>query len=183
MRNLLILTMFSLSSCYYIGKNYNNPPQPPSYGQKVWGNKPVYESLDKGKRIEYIAGKQPIKQAGNIYAFGRYIFQVDAGNGIHVTDNSVPSHAERIGFISIAGCSQISMKGSYLYTNSMADLVTIDLSDPVHPQLVDRIKEAFPEFNYITVQPNEPGYYECPRYDSLVVSWVKDSIYMSCYRN
>jgi hypothetical protein len=187
MRNFLLLAMFGLSSCFYLGKNYNRPPEQPYVTQKVWGNKPVYASLEKGKEIRYIAGKQHIRQAGNIYAFGRYIFQVDEGRGIHVIDNAVPSQADRIGFISVAGCSQISMKGNYLYTNSMSDLVTVDLSDPVHPQLVNRIERAFPEFEYLYTtaqQPNEPGYYECPRYDSLVVGWVKDSIYYTgCYKN
>lgn len=141
--------------------------------------------MSEAKKIDYIAQKKPIQQAGNIYAFGRYIFQVDVGRGIHVIDNSVPAQADRIGFIAINGCEQISIRGAYLYTNSFSDLVTLNISDPTHLVEVSRVPGAFPElmYSYPMVQPEEIGYYECPTYDSIVVGWVKDSIYASCYKN
>src|SRR5207253_1944522 len=127
---------------------------------------------------------QPVVQAGNIYAFGHYIFQVDVGRGIHVIENTNPAQADRIGFITVNGCTQLSIKGKYLYTNSMADLVTLDISNPAHVHEVNRVLSAFPEFQYYypLAQPEETGYYTCPRYDSVVVGWVKDSIYASCFK-
>jgi hypothetical protein len=175
--------MLLLYSCYWT-RPYEGPIEPQMPLQKVWGNKPVYAAADVAREIAYTPQKQPIGQAGNIYAFGYYIFQVDVGRGIHVIDNSDPAQAERIGFITVNGCAQLSIKGKYLYTNSLTDLVTLDISDPAHVQEVSRVASAFPEFqyNYPMVQPGDTGYYECPRYDSVVVSWVKDSIYASCYK-
>lgn len=175
--------MFLLVSCYWTHP-YEGTQQPPVILQKVWGSKPVYAAKDVAKEISYIAEKHPIIEAGTIYARGNYIFQIDVGRGIHVINNTIPAQAKRIGFISVNGCNQISIKGNYLYTNSMTDLVTLDISDPVHLHEISRVPDAFPEFqfNYPLVQPEESGYYTCPGYDSVVVGWVKDSIYNACYK-
>lgn len=179
---LLFLLIIGLSSCWtwgYNGDDYYGPSIP---AHKVWGSRPVYDDKQTAKTVAYLPGKQPLQQAGNIYAFGRYIFQVDVGNGIHVIDNSNPATADRIGFIVLRGCSQLSIRGAYLYTNSLDDLVTLDLSDPAQPREVNRVAGAFPEmiYNYPLAQPADTGYFICPRYDSVVVSWVKDSIYATC---
>ncbi|MEP7232960.1 MAG: hypothetical protein ABI691_22060 [Ginsengibacter sp.] len=177
---LLFLSLFLISCWKPYGGGYNAQPQ-----QKVWGSKPVYTAEHEAKQILYDPHKNPLIQAGNIYAFGKYIFQVDVGRGIHVIDNTTPSASDRIGFITVKGCEQISIRGTYLYTNSYADLVTLDISNPLNMREVNRVSNAFPEFqyNYPLVQPEESGYYECPRYDSVVVGWVKDSVYMNCFKN
>lgn len=184
---LLLFAVLVLCACRWrnSGYGFTEGGPPLLQAQKVWGSKPVYAAVNTAKQISYSAQKQPVTQAGNIYAFGNYIFQVDVGRGIHVIDNTVPAQAERIGFITVNGCAQLSIKGSYLYTNSIADLVTLDISDPAHVHEVSRVAGAFPEFqyNYPLVQPEETGYYTCPIYDSVVVGWVKDSIYASCYKN
>ena len=183
MKNLLfLLCIILLSSCFKI---FN--PDGHSRGQRVWGNKPVYEAIAAAKKILYDPVKHPLINAGNIYAFKNYIFQIDVGRGIHVIDNSVPSNAERIGFITINGSSQISIQGNYLYTNSYTDLVTIDISDPKNMKIVSTVPKAFPDMamSYPLSEPEESGYYECPQFvsDSVVVGWVKDSIWQGCYKN
>lgn len=179
---LLLLVTIGLCSCWNWDPHGYYGPEPPRH--KVWGLKPVYAAKTSAKTIQYLPGKQPLKQAGNIYAFRRYIFQVDVGNGIHVIDNTDPATADRVGFIVLHGCAQLSIRGNYLYTNSLDDLVTLDLSDPAQPREVNRVAGAFPEmnYNYPLAQPADTGYYICPRYDSVVVDWVKDSIYASCYK-
>jgi LVIVD repeat len=177
---LLFFSILFLYSCWKPNtRDYSNQPQ-----QKVWGSKPVYAAESVAKHIQYSPQKHALIQAGNIYAFGKYIFQVDVGRGIHVINNTVPLTADRIGFITVNGCEQISIKGTYLYTNSFADLVTLDISDPVNLREVSRIPNAFPEFtnNYPLIQPEENGYYICPQTDSVVVGWVKDSINSGCYK-
>ena len=51
-------------------------------------------------------------------------------------------------------------------------------------KVVSRVAGAFPEFlyNYPLAEPDDPGYYECPRTDSVVVGWVKDSVIANCYK-
>jgi hypothetical protein len=185
MKPVFLLCMVTcLTSCWKYPPNYTRNNNQPS-AQKVWGNKPIYAAIAKAKQITYIAQKQPIKEAGNIYAKGNFIFQVDVGRGIHVIDNTIPAKADRVGFITVNGCSQMSIRGNYLYTNSIADLVTIDITDPLNLREVNRIPNAFPEFNYNypLIQPSEKGYYTCPGTDSIVIGWVKDSIYTTCYKS
>ena len=178
---LLFCFVLSLISCW------KDPVRPyyPNRGEKVWGSKPVYASIEVAKKILYDPAKHSIVAAGNIYAYNNYLFQVDVGRGIHVIDNTIPSKADRIGFITINGCSQVSIRGSYLYTNCFTDLVTINIADPLQMKIESTVKNAFPDMyvNYPLIQPEEPGYYECPRYDSIVVNWVKDSVYKNCYKN
>ena len=171
----LLSLSFLFASCFDPVNNYY-----PVSTQKVLGNKPVYGEYSEAIKISYEPEKHPILYPGNIYAFQNFVFQVDVGHGIHVIDNSQPSGADRIGFIRINGCQQISVKGTYLYTNSYKDLVTLDISIPAHLRVVSRIPNAFPDFS---AEPEESGYFECPNADSVVVGWVQDSVTMNCYKN
>ncbi|MBA4167331.1 MAG: hypothetical protein H0X41_07305 [Chitinophagaceae bacterium] len=153
-------------------------------GPKVMGYKPVYAPFSDAKNIVYDQHKHQVRDGGNIYTYHQFIFQVDVGRGIHVINNANPAQADRVGFITVNGCAQISIQNSYLYTNSYSDLVVIDISDPVHLKEVSRTPNAFPDFtyDYPLSTPDESGYYDCPRFDSAVIGWVKDSVYASCYK-
>lgn len=178
---LFLLTVISFASCWTkIKPSYT----PEMYG-KVWGSKPIYGIDSLVKRFVYTSVAQPVINPGNIYVKGNYIFQSETGRGIHVIDNTTPAVAKRIGFIVMNGSSQISIKSNFLYTNSYDDLVVIDMSDVKNIKEVKRIKGAFPEGrnSYYFIQPQESGYYECPRLDSFVVGWKKDSVYQACYKN
>ena len=175
MKYILLLIPVVVCSCWNYDRTRYLYPQ-----QKVWGSKPVYGSKSEVQKISYDPNKHPNQNPGNIYAYGKYIFQIDFGLGIHVIDNSSPTHADRVGFIRLNGCQQISIRGQYLYTNSYKDLVTLDISDPANIRELSRTPDAFPDFY---AEPPEPGYYTCPQGDSVVVGWVKDSIYFSCYKN
>ena len=170
-----------LLSCWKPYGEYDNS----TYGNKVWGYKPVYATEAVAKKVSYTPGARQVISGGNIYAFQNYIFQIDPGLGIHVIDNHQPSAAHRIGFINAKGCSQISIKEDKLYTNSYDDLVVLDFSDLNNVKEYSRLKGVFTEYRYGSpiAQPPTSGYYECPHYDSLVVGWVKDSIYQACYKN
>lgn len=182
MRLLLIVAiLLSFSSCW----NKVKPNSNINYGRiRVWGNKPIYDEISDAKRIIYIDSALPVVNPGNIYAKGNFIYQLELGKGIHVIDNSVPTQAHRIGFITVNGSSQISIKGNYLYTNSFDDLMVIDISGGNSIHIVKRMEGALPEarYTYFYSQPTESGYYECPSYDSVVIGWKKDSIWESCFK-
>lgn len=179
-----LILLFFLSSCWKWKIDLGNTNPGIINNTRVWGNKPIYETIIKAKNISYSNLPRKVVNAGNIYIKDNYIFQVETGTGIHVIDNSNPAAAHRIGFITINGCSQISIKGNSLYSNSYDDLVVVDLTDPTNLKEVSRVKGAFPEGarEYFYIQPPEQGAYECPRYDSLVVGWRKDSINAGCWR-
>ena len=172
----------TLTSCWKYTNN-NNTGEPVYTGQKVWGYKPVYATESAAKKISSLTSPKTAVSYGNIYAFSNYIFQIDPGLGIHVINNSIPSFAHKIGFITVQGCSQISIKNDKLYTNSYDDLVVLDFSDLQNVQEYSRLKGVFTEYKYgspISTPPGR-GYYECPSYDKLVTGWVMDSVYTSCY--
>ena len=179
---LWMLMAVILTSCWkYPGQNQGTINY---ITTKVWGYKPVYGVDSSAKKISYTSSPQPAINQGNIYAFRNYIFQLDPGFGIHVIDNSTPSTAHKIGFITVKGCSQISIKDDKLYTNSYDDLVVLDFSNLQDLHEYSRLKGVFSEYRYgspISLPPAN-GYYECPTYDKLVTGWVKDSINMSCLR-
>ena len=177
--SVTIIFLLVLVSCFKFDYWRNHPSS-----QKVWGSKPIYSKDSTIRQIKYTNGKRPVISAGNICVYNNYIFQVDKGSGIHIIDNTIPANADRVGFINLLGCSQVSIKGNYLYSNFLNDLVTLDISKIMNVKEVSRIQNAFPENLSKFEQPIESGYYECPVYDSIVIGWVKDSISIySCYKN
>ncbi|MES2849525.1 MAG: hypothetical protein V4685_10750 [Bacteroidota bacterium] len=149
------------------------------------GYKPVYGIDSILKKITYSNTPQATVDAGNIYVKGNYLYQVETGKGIHVINNANPSMAAKVGFITINGCSQISIKGNILYSNNYDDLVMVDIGNSNTIREVARTKNAFVmgRYNYPHSTPPEPGYYQCPVSDSLVIGWVKGSVYSHCYKN
>jgi hypothetical protein len=131
---------------------------------------------------------QPVQHPGKIYVKGTLIFQNELGKGIHVIDNTDPATAKRIGYISLLGNTEMSIKENYLYANSFTDLVIIDVSDWRNPVEVKRIKKAFIQgmtasAYYFIPLPEHGVRYECPNYfTGILTGWVKDSVYSySCY--
>ncbi|HNR16170.1 MAG TPA: hypothetical protein PKG90_05870 [Chitinophagaceae bacterium] len=178
---LILCSVIFLASCWDF--NRKNIP-PPDNQPKVLGYKPVYGAEVFAKDILYSATALPVINGGNIYAFQNYLFQVENGYGIHVIDNTNPSNAARIGFITVKGCSQMSIKNDKLYTNSYDDLIVLDFSNLSNIQIVSRLKGIFQEYRYGSpiAEPPVSGYYECPRTDSFVVKWIRDSVNQYCYK-
>lgn len=178
-----LFLLIAFSSCWPKPKPYNTNPI------HTYGFKPVLSSRVAAKEIRYIDSVFPVSFPGNIYAMGNTIYQLDIGKGIHIIDNSIPSQAHRTGFIRVYGSSQLSIKDHYLYTNSYNELVVLDIATPNTANIVSRVADAFPNgyTDYIYMEPLESGYYECPREsaytDSVIVGWVKDSIWTTCYKN
>lgn len=171
--------IFLLVSCWDFRK------QPLYKPHKVLGYKPVYSNDSSLLRVQAM-GPQPVKFPGKIYIKGTLIFQNDIGYGIHVINNSDPSVASRIGFIQLRGNSEMSIKGNYLYANSYADLVVIDISNWRNVTEVKRIRNAFTQghtiYNFIPL-PEHKVYYDCPNFNNgIQIGWVRDSVNeTSCY--
>jgi hypothetical protein len=172
--------MLLLSSCWKWPLTNIDPSTP----NKVYGNKVIYMPVSAARQISYSPLAVSVVNPGKIYVKDNFIYQVEQGKGIHIIDNTVPSSAGRIGFISIYGCTEISILGNYLYTNNLDELVVIDIRNLSNVNVVKRTK-TFPGGLYDYYQAQNPpsrGYYECPRADSGVVAgWRKDSLITGCY--
>ena len=112
---------------------------------------------------------------GKIYIKGDTIFINEKYKGIHVFDNSNPSKPKNIGFITIPGCIDISMKNNVLYADNSVDLVAIELSNNLaNLKVTERLREIFPE---LTAPDNRVLQSQYNRYNrpenTIIVGWEK----------
>ncbi|KXK42311.1 MAG: LVIVD repeat-containing protein [Bacteroidetes bacterium OLB11] len=137
---------------------------------EVQGYAPVYADKTEMYKIESQAPR-PIVNGGKIYAFQNYTFQVEVGVGIHVIEASDLSNPTKVAFISVPGCSEISIRNNILYTNNYTDLVGIDLSNLQTAKIASRLEKTFQMIDQDA--PDEQGvYFECVDKDKgMVIAW------------
>jgi hypothetical protein len=141
----------------------------------VQGYAPIYASRQSINTITAQA-PMPTTQPGKIYAFGRYLFQVENGSGIHIIDNIDPATARKIAFLKVPMATEIAIKQNFLYTNNLNDLVVFDLSNITAPQLVNRIADAFPAIDQ-TYPPVSRTSFECADASKgVVIGWEQKMI-------
>ncbi|MFC2086557.1 hypothetical protein ACFLSA_00110 [Bacteroidota bacterium] len=129
--------------------------------------------LDKGI---FADSPRNIVNTGKIYYKDSLIFLGERFKGFHVIDNHDPSNPVNVGFISIPGSIDISIKGTYLYTDNATDLISIDISEfPNSVAITKRIEKIFPEptppdlnfIPYIFSKDKRPR-------NTVIVNWVKE---------
>lgn len=136
---------------------------------------PVYASAEAINDIGMAPPKATTK-AGKIYAYNQYLFQVEQTEGIHIINNSNPQAAHKVGFLKVPQCSEIAIKGGYLYTNHVDDLVVFNLANIAEPQLVKRLEGAFPQVDQ-SYPPFSNTYFECADpAKGVVVRWEQKMI-------
>lgn len=101
--------------------------------------RPLKISKAEFKNSVDIIAPRPIEESGKIYAYQNYIFVNDKYRGVHVIDNSNPKAPKKVSFIKIAGNVDISVKGDYLYADSITDLMVLDISDINNIKIVNRL--------------------------------------------
>jgi hypothetical protein len=103
---------------------------------------PITMSLEDFKNSVDIVAPKPINESGKIYAYENYIFVNDKYKGVHVIDNSDPGSPQKIAFIKIAGNVDISIKGNFLYADSLTDLMVLDISEINAIRIVNRFEDV-----------------------------------------
>jgi len=136
---------------------------------------PVYAAPEAINDIG-IAPAKTTTNAGKIYAYNNYLFQVEQAEGIHIIDNTNPAQARKIAFLKVPLCAEIAIRGGYLYTNNADDLVVFNLTSIETPQLVKRLEGAFPYINQ-EFPPYSNTFFECPDpAKGVVVRWEQKLI-------
>jgi hypothetical protein len=131
---------------------------------------PVYSTSPDDKKVE-LQLPQPITNGGKIATLGNYVFQVENDKGIHIIDYSNPAAPVKKGFIKSFLCRELAIKGNYIYTNNLADLVVIDISNVNTVSVSSRINNAFPDLS-LQYPPAANCYFECADpAKGLVVRW------------
>jgi hypothetical protein len=131
---------------------------------------PIYGNQVELKTITQQAA-QPIAVGGKIATIGNYLFQVEDGTGIHVVNIANPSSPQKLSFIKIPLCNEVTLRGNLLYTNNVNDLVVLNISDISNITVSARMENAFPSL--LAQYPSQTGvYFECPDNSrGLVIGW------------
>jgi len=129
---------------------------------------PVFMSRDVLENsVRFVSGARDMVQTGKIYFRAPYIYINERYKGVHVINNTDPSHPVNEGFILVPGCIDMAVKGSVIYLDNAVDLVSFDLESK---QVTKRIRNVFPE----PLPPDDFSFYPYNRPDDYVlVEWKK----------
>lgn len=143
---LLVLSAFSLFIFEACSKSAAPKTKLVTYTYSI--QTPVYQQ--KQNIIDSVNGdaSEPIDSLGKIYVMGQYIFLNDVNKGIHVLDNSDPSHPVRVAFLRIPGNQDLVIKDNTLYADMFCDLLSIDISDIRHAKINSMLPNVFTEQGY-----------------------------------
>jgi len=147
---------------------------------EVEGFVPVYSNDISAIKQISSESSRATEKAGKIYTSGNLLFQVELDSGIHIINYSNPNDPKKIGFIKSWLCKEVSVKNGFIYTNNMADLVVIDISNLNNVHEVSRVANVFPDLA-LQYPPKENSfefvYFECPDPSKgVIVSWKKQII-------
>ena len=136
---------------------------------KQAGYTPVFMSRETlEKSVMYISGSHELIRTGKIYYRDPYIFVNERYKGVHVINNTDPSHPVNEGFILAPGCIDMAVKDNILYLDNAVDLVSFDLDAR---QVTQRNRNVFPE----PLPPDDLmvfWHYKRPN-DYILVDWKK----------
>lgn len=161
---IFVVGLFAVFAC--------DPAEPVDFKGPVEGFRPVYSSPEMTE-ISW-QNTQLVEQPGKIYLYQHFLFINEAGKGVHVYDNSDPASPNSIGFIRIAGNSDIAIRDGVLYANYLNNIVSIRLNNFHNLQ-----KESAIELNSwdMGVPPPVGFYFECiDESKGVVTEWRSTQI-------
>lgn len=126
---------------------------------------PVYKTTQEVRSNIRSNSPQAIANPGKLFIRGKYIFLNETDKGIHIIDNSNPSSPKTVAFITIPGNVDVAVKGNTLYADLYTDLITLDITDPLHAELKNVIPYAFPFRRY-------PDGFTLDK-TKIIVDWLK----------
>lgn len=114
-----------------------------------------------------------ISRPGEVRTNTNLLLIVEQYEGVHIYDNSNSFSPVEKGFLVIPGCMDIVLNNNTLYASNATDLVTIDVTDPANPQVLQRIPNVFPELNAPDGYPIEHYLQNGRPQNTVVVNWLK----------
>lgn len=104
---------------------------------------PVKISLAELRSSVKMEEAQQLHHPGKIYLRAPYIFINEAGEGIHIIDNSNKSNPVVKAFLRIPGCYDMAVYGNVLYADSYTDLLAFDIADVADIRTLGRQNDVF----------------------------------------
>ncbi len=163
----MILLLFVLTALGFISCNDEDDGK---YTEYLVAKPLKMSKADFKKAIDVIA-PIPMDESGKIYVYGDYIFVNEKYEGVHVVDNTDPKAPQKIAFIKIPGNVDVSVKGNYLYADSITDLIVLDISDINNIRTVNRLENVLRDN---VIFPFEVDIYEWQDIDyenDIVIGW------------
>ncbi len=106
----------------------------------------VYKTSDEIRIPVTMESQRTLRNPGKIYYYNELIFINEKNEGIHVFDNFNPESPINLGFMPIPGNVDIAIRGDILYADNYMDLLAINISNILFPDLEKRIAETFNQF-------------------------------------
>ena len=134
---------------------------------------PVYTKLSELRSQVASKTSAAIENTGKIFIRNNWIFLNEQNKGIHVIDNSDPSHPVKKSFINIPGNIDMYVKGDILYADLYCDLLAINIADP---------KNIVPVKYLTNVFPDKSSYFSSTNPDSIqiITSWISRDTTIDC---
>lgn len=107
---------------------------------------PVYTTVQEIRQSVELTTPQPVHAVGKIYFKDGVLFLNEPGEGIHLIDNSDPSHPSAFGFLRIPGNYDLAIKGNTLYADSYVDLIAFNIADLGNIEEVGRLEGVFKNY-------------------------------------
>jgi hypothetical protein len=175
---LYLITSFSLLCLLTSCDQWENVPN--FDVEEVEGVRPIY-ATESEVEIKSLTARN-IEKPGKIYVINDYLLVVDELKGLHIFDNRNSGNPVNVGFIQIAGSTDLAIRDNILYANQASDLLAIDVSNPQNIKLVSRVKNVFP---FASQYPPQGGiYFECPDpAKGIVIGWETATLNSpECYK-
>lgn len=126
---------------------------------------PVYKTKNEVRANIKSNAPRTVENPGKIYVLGNTLFLNEIDKGIHVIDNTDPSHPRNIAFVDIPGNLDIAVKGTTLYADLYTDLVTLDIGNPADVKVKKIIDNLFPYRAYGNGFVNDQH--------KIIIDWVQ----------
>ncbi|MDX2136244.1 MAG: hypothetical protein SFV52_15780 [Saprospiraceae bacterium] len=151
MKPHLLFFLFSLSGLFFAGCLEDDCRTVRTYMQLD----PVYKTETECRAQLAVEGPHHVDAPAKIYAWKQYLFINERLQGILVLDNTNPDAPQPLTFWRLPGNVDFVIRDNYMYADQFMDLVTIDISNVLAPQVVCRAQNTFhlfgndPEKGYI----------------------------------
>jgi hypothetical protein len=109
---------------------------------KVWV--PILKPISEIRAEIKIAAPQPVLKTGQIYLYQNWLLIGAPQRGIHVFDNTNPDAPQNVAFINLPGAVDMAVRDGILFADNYIDLVAVDISNPLEPNLTKRLENVFP---------------------------------------
>jgi hypothetical protein len=130
---------------------------------------PVYMTEAEFLSAVAVEPAQTLINPGKIFVQDAFLFVNEVGKGVHIFDNKNPASPHVLAFLRVPGNYDIAFECGNLYLDSGSDLLVFDMSRPESPQLIHRVRNAFPailEYRGYVADPSK----------GIVTEWVRDVV-------